>query len=71
MGKTLREMDNRELFITLTDAQNVLLRAQLQHIVERYLAFSGRERFTGTEPDIDLETIVREYYEGKYDAAGT
>ncbi len=69
MNKKLTEMSNRELFIVLTDSQNVLQRAQLQHMVEAYLAFSGRKRFTGSETDIDLETIVREYNEGKYTAA--
>lgn len=69
MNKTLAEMDDQELFIVLTDSQNVLLRAQLQHMIEQYLKFSGRTRFTGDETDIDLQTIVREYYEGKYEGA--
>ena len=70
MNKPLTDMDNRELFITLTDAQNVLQRAQLQRIIGQYLKFSGKPRLIYDESETDLQTIVKEYYEGKYAETG-
>ena len=42
--KPLYEMDERELFEALTTGEDVLLRAQIEHIAQEWLAAQGRSK---------------------------
>ena len=63
-GKKLTEMDNRELFLTLTGTYGVLLQARLQNIVRLYLKYSEQKHLPD---DITLKTMVEQYTQGLYD----
>ncbi len=60
--KKLTEMSNRELFSVLAGS-DVIGQAYLKKIVHAYLK-NAKE--TGREEDVDLQTMVKEYTEGKY-----
>ncbi len=60
--KKLTEMNNRELFSVLAGS-DVIGQAYLKKIVRAYLKNSKE---TGREGDVDLQTMVKEYMEGKY-----
>lgn len=69
MDKTMSEMSNRELFCVLTGTEGVLAQAQLQNVVRLYLRHT---KLHGEDRDADLQTMVREFLEGRYDdVAGT
>ena len=51
LGKTMYEMDNRELFCVLTGARGVMAQMYLQEVVKEYLA--------GHKEEADLQTMVR------------
>ncbi len=55
-------MTNKELFSVLAGS-DVIGQAYLQSIVKAYLKHAKTEN---REEDIDLQTMVREYLEGKY-----
>ena len=51
LGKTMYEMDNRELFCVLTGDRGVMAQMYLQEVVKEYLA--------GHQEEADLQTMVR------------
>ena len=51
LGKTMYEMDNRELFCVLTGDRGVMAQMYLQEVVKEYLA--------GHKEEADLQTMVR------------
>ena len=51
LGKTMYDMDNRELFCVLTGDRGVLAQMYLQEVVKEYLA--------GHKEEADLRTMVR------------
>ena len=51
LGKTMYEMDNRELFCVLTGDRGVMAQMYLQEVVKEYLASHKEEA--------DLQTMVR------------
>ena len=57
-------MNNRELFCVLTGDYGVLAQSQLQDIIRAYLKYSKDSKLPDT---VDLQTMVKEYLEGKYD----
>ncbi len=67
MEHELEGLDNRELFIILTEGRDVVLRAKLQNILKAHLRYYGKDSFSEGEENVDLEAIVKEYYEGRYD----
>ncbi len=66
MEHELEGLDNRELFIILTEGRDVVLRAKLQNILREHLRFYGKDSFSEEEDNVDLQAIVKEYYEGRY-----
>ena len=62
--KTFIEMNNRELFAVLAGNQGVMAQMELQNIVKAYL--SHCRRTDNAHPDVDLQTMVKEYLEGTY-----
>ena len=51
IGKTMYDMDNRELFCVLTGDRGVMAQMYLQEVVKEYLA--------GHKEEADLKTMVR------------
>ena len=51
LGKTMYDMDNRELFCVLTGDRGVMAQMYLQEVVKEYLA--------GHKEEADLRTMVR------------
>ncbi len=67
MDDALKAMDQKELFVVLTEGRDVLMRAKLQNILQAHLHFYGKESFSESTENVDLKAIVDEYYEGKYE----
>lgn len=57
-------MSNRELFCVLTGDYGVVAQSQLQDIIRMYLKYSKEKKLSR---DVDLQTMVKECLEGKYD----
>ncbi len=66
MEQDLRTMNDRELFLVTTGTFGVVMKARLQSIVQQYLRHEGKTCLEdGGAP---LTEIVKNYYEGLYDA---
>ena len=66
MEQDLRTMTDRELFLVTTGTYGVVLKARLQNIVRKYLEHEGKANLEdGGDP---LTEIVKNYYDGRYDA---
>ncbi|MBQ3389817.1 MAG: hypothetical protein IJG57_01925 [Firmicutes bacterium] len=63
--KSLREMNREELFCVLTGSGGTIEKAQLQTILEEVMERRGIRHMDEIGPEVHLEELVREYYEGK------
>ena len=63
--KTFAEMSNRELFSVLTGNEGPMAQMQLQKIIKSYLAYC--KHHGDAHPDVDLQTMIKEYLDGKYE----
>ena len=62
--KTFSEMTNRQLFAVLAGNEGPIAQMQLQKVVRAHLDYCKKQ--TEEQPDVDLQTMVREYLEGHY-----